>query len=110
MVARCLAGLAHTVRVGGSIPSSLCVEFACFGGFLPQSKAMCCKLIGISNCPWSVYVIVPCYRLASYSILALYLALCPEFFWNRLQVTPCKQNHCLSYLVSHCLYFTLGYK
>ncbi|KAK3521896.1 hypothetical protein QTP70_019005 [Hemibagrus guttatus] len=55
---RWLARLPHTSRVGGSIPASaVCVEFACsprasgvssgYSGFLPRSKDMHCRLIGI---------------------------------------------------------------
>ncbi|KAK3561349.1 hypothetical protein QTP86_030657, partial [Hemibagrus guttatus] len=55
-----LACLPHTSRVGGSIPASAVgVEFACsprasgvssgYSGFLPQSKNMHCRLIGISK-------------------------------------------------------------
>ncbi|KAK3571581.1 hypothetical protein QTP86_014449, partial [Hemibagrus guttatus] len=55
-----LARLPHTSRVGGSIlASAVCVEFACsprasgvssgYSGFLPQSKDMHCRLIGISK-------------------------------------------------------------
>ncbi|KAK3550328.1 hypothetical protein QTP86_024326 [Hemibagrus guttatus] len=56
--ARWLAHLPHTSRVGGSIPA-VCVEFACspcasgvsseYSGFLPRSKDMHCRLIGISK-------------------------------------------------------------
>ncbi|KAK3555855.1 hypothetical protein QTP86_029014 [Hemibagrus guttatus] len=59
-VAWWLARLPHTSRFGGSIPASaVCVEFACsprasgvsteFSGFLPWSKDMHCRLIGISK-------------------------------------------------------------
>ncbi|KAK3522151.1 hypothetical protein QTP70_026968 [Hemibagrus guttatus] len=59
-VAWWLARLPHTSRVGGSIPASvMCVEFACspralgvssrYSGFLPRSKDMHCRLIGISK-------------------------------------------------------------
>ncbi|KAK3523301.1 hypothetical protein QTP86_029522 [Hemibagrus guttatus] len=55
-----LALFPHTSRVGGSIPASaVCVEFACspralgvssgYSGFLPQSKDMHGRLIGISK-------------------------------------------------------------
>ncbi|KAK3574869.1 hypothetical protein QTP86_018333, partial [Hemibagrus guttatus] len=55
-----LARLPHTSRVGGSIPASaVCVESACspralgvssgYSGFLPRSKDMHCRLIGISK-------------------------------------------------------------
>ncbi|KAK3532796.1 hypothetical protein QTP86_028207 [Hemibagrus guttatus] len=54
------ARLPHTSRVGGSIPvSAVCVEIACssrasgvsseYSSFLPRSKDMHCRLIGVSK-------------------------------------------------------------
>ncbi|KAK3555616.1 hypothetical protein QTP86_025639, partial [Hemibagrus guttatus] len=59
-VAWWLARLPHTSRVGGSIhASAVCVQFACsprasgvssgYTGFLPRSKDMHCRVIGISK-------------------------------------------------------------